>query len=422
MNSFDAELAGSRGFSLIPPEGLSWEKKVKVVKIPVPAKKAPAKLKSLSKSKSATLQPPASATPAGRTRGSKRKTTPHPVFAAQQRSKQKEDTSAARPLMLEEPESEDEPEPLFVYRPTVEELSAPMGIPTEGTFGGVESAAPAPSAATTSPTRPVPTDEGTHIREVSEVTPTLAMRSSVQRGTTPPAVAEVEVTPTTPLIISTGDPFAALSQVVQGVSSLVVTPSSIPVSATRGSRAELSSEGFEEIFEDPEDEPVLGRRISEFEEEDSVPPEAMETFEGLSIAPSVSVPAVATPAVPTVPIPVVFSAPASAIFTASVSAIPSVPTSVLPAAPSVASSAPPPFVAGSSSATLPDPVSEAVAFFTRFDQPEVNDLDPAAFWGCGPPYVDFNGFRVLEDCVAHLGMIYNNHGDFMQGFRLGRSV
>nr|POE66276.1 protein fmp32, mitochondrial [Quercus suber] len=47
---------------------------------------------------------------------------------------------------------------------------------------------------------------------------------------------------------------------------------------------------------------------------------------------------------------------------ASVSAIPSVPASVLPAAPSVASSgplpiAPPQFEAGSSSATLPDPVS-----------------------------------------------------------------
>ena len=97
MDSFVAELAGSRGFSLIPPEGLSmvalvnprlllpsrsilayarkqsrsvifewdaekkgwfwhagnyppgWEKKVKVINLPVPSKKAPAKPKSAAK-------------------------------------------------------------------------------------------------------------------------------------------------------------------------------------------------------------------------------------------------------------------------------------------------------------------------------------------------------------------------------------
>ena len=51
-------------------------------------------------------------------------------------------------------------------------------------------------------------------------------------------------------------------------SSLVVTPSSIPISATRGPDAALSSEEFEDILEDPDDEPVLGRRISESEEEE----------------------------------------------------------------------------------------------------------------------------------------------------------
>ena len=75
---------------------------------------------------------------------------------------------------------------------------------------------------------------------------------------------------------------------------------------------------------------------------------------------------------------------------------------------------------GSSSATIPNPTNEAVAFFTRFDQPEVNDLGPADFWGSGPPYVDFHGFRVPEDCVSHLVMVHSNRGDFMQGFRLGR--
>ena len=72
----------------------------------------------------------------------------------------------------------------------------------------------------------------------------------------------------TPLVISTGDPFAALSQAVKDGSSLVVTSSSIPISATHGPNAALSSEEFEDILEDPEDEPVLGWRISEFEEEE----------------------------------------------------------------------------------------------------------------------------------------------------------
>ena len=46
------------------------------------------------------------------------------------------------------------------------------------------------------------------------------------------------------------------------------------------------------------------------------------------------------------------------------------------------------FEVGSSSATVPDLMSEATTFFTRFDQPKINDLDPAVFWGSRPPYVD----------------------------------
>ena len=63
----------------------SWEKKVKVINLPVSSKKAPAKPKSAGKTKSATSLPPAGASPASRTRGSKRKTTPHPVFATERR-------------------------------------------------------------------------------------------------------------------------------------------------------------------------------------------------------------------------------------------------------------------------------------------------------------------------------------------------
>ena len=84
--------------------------------------------------------------------------------------------------------------------------------------------------------------------------------------------------------------------------------------------------------------------------------------------------------------------------------------------------APPQFEVGSNSATIPDPMNEATVFFTRFDHPEVNDLGPTDFWGSGPPYVDFHGFRVPKDCVSHLVMVHNNRGDFIQGFCLGRSA
>ena len=92
-----------------------------------------------------------------------------------------------------------------------------MGTPMEGFFGGVEFATPATFTAThgvpvetsTSPIEPVPIDEGTV--EVSEVTAPPAETPSIQRGATPPAATQIETTPVTSLIISTGDPFAALS-------------------------------------------------------------------------------------------------------------------------------------------------------------------------------------------------------------------
>ena len=147
-----------------------------------------------------------------------------------------------------------------------------MGTPMEGFFGGAEFAAPATSASThgvpvetsTSPTEPVPIDEGTHTGEVSEVTPPLVETPLVQRGATLPAATQIETTPVTSLIISTGNPFAALSQAVKDGSSLVVTHSSIPI-----------FEESEDILEDPNDEPVLGRRISKSEEEKGALPEKM---------------------------------------------------------------------------------------------------------------------------------------------------
>ena len=36
--------------------------------------------------------------------------------------------------------------------------------------------------------------------------------------------------------------------------------------------------------------------------------------------------------------------------------------------------------------------------------------------------MDFYGFRVPEDCISHLVMIYSSCGNFMQEFRIGRSA
>ena len=134
----------------------------------------------------------------------------------------------------------------------------------QGFFYGAEFATLATSAAThgvpveasTSPTRLVHIDEGTSTGEVSEVIPSTA--------------TQIETTPVTPLVISTDDPFVALSQAVKVGSSLVVTLSSIPISTNHGPDADLSSEEFEDILVDLDDEPVLGRRISEPEEEESM--------------------------------------------------------------------------------------------------------------------------------------------------------
>ena len=133
MTTFVDELTGSRGFFLIPPDGLGmvvsinphlllpsksvlayvrkqswsaifewdaekkgwywhagdyppgWEKRVRVINISAPIKKALAKPKFAGKTKPATPLPPTIAPLASRTRGSKRKTTPHPVFATERR-------------------------------------------------------------------------------------------------------------------------------------------------------------------------------------------------------------------------------------------------------------------------------------------------------------------------------------------------
>ena len=88
-----------------------------------------------------------------------------------------------------------------------------MGTPMEGFFDGAEVVAKAMAIATLATTQavpaetsipstePVPVDEGTHTERVT-----------LQKGATPPAASQTEVFfPATPLIISTSDPFVALS-------------------------------------------------------------------------------------------------------------------------------------------------------------------------------------------------------------------
>ena len=72
-----------------------------------------------------------------------------------------------------------------------------------------------------------------------------------------------------PLVISTSDPFAALSQAMKDGSSLVVTPSFIPSSATRGPDADLSFKGFKDVLEDPDYEPTMKKRVYDSEEEEN---------------------------------------------------------------------------------------------------------------------------------------------------------
>ena len=158
-----------------------------------------------------------------------------------------------------------------MYRLTVEELPASMGVPMEGFFDGVDVAltTPAPSASahgvpTEAPiphSDPVPREDGAHTERVSETTPIPAKTPAFPEGVIPVAVQTEAASPILPLVISTSDPFTALSQAVKDGSSLVVTPSSIPSFATRGPDADLSSKEFEDILEDPEDELFLKKRV-----------------------------------------------------------------------------------------------------------------------------------------------------------------
>ena len=169
--------------------------------------------------------------------------------------------------------------------------------------------------------------------------------------------------------------------------SLVVTHSSIPNSATRGPDVDLSSEGSEDILEDPDDEPVSKKRIFDSDKEENVPPEAKfmgmclspflflfcfcfcfcevysspflsssslhvctctshffaislylcayfpafaETFEGPGVIVDIGMPSAVAP---TTPISAIPTAPIYAVPSVPISAVPSIPVSAVPTAP-----------------------------------------------------------------------------------------
>ncbi|XP_030955811.1 uncharacterized protein KIAA0754-like [Quercus lobata] len=254
-----------------------------------------------------------------------------------------------------------------------------MGVPMEGFFNGADVvfATPAPSTAAhkalaktpTPSVEPVP-KEGTHIEGVGETTSLFVETPTPPEGAIPPTAVQTKTAPSVlPLVISTSDPFAAIFHAAKGSASLVVTPSSIPGSATRGPDIDLSSEGSDDILEDPDDAPVLKKRISDSDEEESASPEPdfMETFEGPGIAAGVGMTA---PTTPVTPIPAAPSAPFSAVPTAPASAVPTILVFVTLAAPIPGSFGPLPtassqFMVGSSSIVVPD---DAATFVARFDQ------------------------------------------------------
>ena len=183
-----------------------------------------------------------------------------------------------------------------------------------------------------------------------------------------------KITPSVlPLVISTSDPFAAISQAAKGGASLVVTLSSTPGSATRGPDTDLSSEGSDDILEDLNDAPILKKRISDSDEEGSASPKPdfmgmylsflylhficilisllVETSKRPEIAAGVGMTA---PTTPVAPIPAALSAPVSAVPTTPASAVPTVFVSATPVAPIPGSFGkfPFPFISSSFSVSL----------------------------------------------------------------------
>ncbi|KAF3964766.1 hypothetical protein CMV_010985 [Castanea mollissima] len=216
------------------------------------------------------------------------------------KSKYKVDSSATHPISLDEPEFEAEPEPISVYRPTAEENSASMGTRMGGFFDEANVVFSTATSATPAAPQGVPTEEA-----------------------------------------------------VKDGSSLVVTPSSISSSTTRGLDADLSSEESEDILKDLDDEPTKKKRVSKFEgeeEEDSEHEvEFMETSEEPKVVANKDMPTATSPTTPVAPI---FAVPAALILTG--------PGPL----PTILSQ----FEVGSSSATVPDLATTKIHMYSRDDR------------------------------------------------------
>ena len=134
-------------------------------------------------------------------------------------------------------------------------------------FASAATTQEAPTKAPVPPSKPISTKESTQVEKVviGESTPILTEIPTPQKRVTPVGVSQTESTsPITPPVISASDPFVAFSQVVKNGSSLVVTPSFIPNSTTRGPDTNLSSnEGSKEVLEDSNDERVVRTRVSD---------------------------------------------------------------------------------------------------------------------------------------------------------------
>ena len=176
----------------------------------------------------------------------------------------------------------------------IEEVFAAMSTPMEGFFDGANvvvevmaSATPAAAQGVLAET-PIPSakpkriEEGAQTKRVNESASIPTKTPTLQKGVTPATTSKTKIAfPFTPFVISTSDPFAALSQTVKDGSSLVVTPSYIPSSTTCGPNADLSSdEGSKEVLEDSDDKPTMKKRVSDSDKEgsDKHETEAMGTY------------------------------------------------------------------------------------------------------------------------------------------------
>ncbi|KAL0005291.1 hypothetical protein SO802_012852 [Lithocarpus litseifolius] len=263
MTSFKHELLGRRGFSLIPPYGLhaiistnsrlllptkfvvthekgwylyagkyptGWEKKVKVVNLPAPAKKG--SMSRFTKPKSTKRGDDSSETcfdiipyegclpPIGNIvlEGS-----PPPSTS----------THSSRRPIVGKPRPSTSRTSMDDY-PSSKRKTSPPPPSTTTKRKGVLAEAPIRSL------RPSPVDESAQTDRVGEFIPILAKTPTPHKGVTSTGASQIGSTsPATPSVISASDPFVALSQAVKDGSSLVVTLSSIPSFTTRGLDTDL---------------------------------------------------------------------------------------------------------------------------------------------------------------------------------------